>query len=356
MRPSWTLALAALAALGVGCTSDATTLSAVPTPTSLTLAPSEFLGAVPCGAEPGAMRSYVATIVDITTPDAPFTLPSSPPAPCSASVSFRYVVPGHTYRAEIDGYEAAADDLTPFGGRFSGARAMLSGGLSATPRWTGGCADDAATAAVAVLNEGVLVTGCHPLVAHTVSDTAIAVEFAPLLGQLGCSDVASLDVLADGQGPSATNLACSLGRIRFADTIVAGRHYAFKVTAKSASDTLTHWGANCTADAVEGLEIAATCDALRSTGEVRFDAAPLLDAAQIPCAGAYVTATVSGVSSVPTPCQKPLTMGPLPRGPLSATLTVTTPGAPSNTLLEATCTADVNPGETVGANCVQTAP
>jgi hypothetical protein len=55
--------------------------------------PRQFDDGVPCVAAPGGMRVYVATLFDIE-PDndaSIFTLPSSPPTPCTTSVGFGYV-------------------------------------------------------------------------------------------------------------------------------------------------------------------------------------------------------------------------------------------------------------------------
>lgn len=121
--PSFSALSAALALAGAACTETPTTTltdteNAI---VALFVRPSEFIGDTPCGAAPGAMRSYVVTLVDRTYSDTcdeepcqpPFTLASSLPTPCSAGVRFNEVVAAHSYTAYIDGYEESADQIWP---------------------------------------------------------------------------------------------------------------------------------------------------------------------------------------------------------------------------------------------------
>jgi hypothetical protein len=106
------------------CTSTATTLipaTAIgPGTTSVSVDPQSFLGAVSdggvalaCSDQPGSMRSFVATVTDVTDPETPFVLPSSPPTSCGQSAYFQYVTPGHIYVADVDAYEETPDQLVP---------------------------------------------------------------------------------------------------------------------------------------------------------------------------------------------------------------------------------------------------
>jgi hypothetical protein len=171
--PSFPVLAAALALAGPACT-QAPTDTFTDTETALVgllVRPSEFLGDTPCSTAPGAMRSYVVTLVDRTYAEVcgdgvcqpsetegscardckadhscgngkcdddlngqkdvtketdetcpvdcdgvlppPFTLASSLPTPCSAGVRFNKVVAGHAYSAFIDGYEEEAEQIWP---------------------------------------------------------------------------------------------------------------------------------------------------------------------------------------------------------------------------------------------------
>ncbi|MGC4088848.1 MAG: hypothetical protein QM756_13300 [Polyangiaceae bacterium] len=138
----------------LGCSSSATTTSALPHPTVIEVSPDEFAQPPSCGSEAGSLQRYLATLIDVTPSDgdagAPvnFTLPSSAlqieaggtihyePIPCLQAVNFGWVVSGHTYRAELLGFDRS--DLH-----------LLEGGLpvaidAATravvqPRWRATC-------------------------------------------------------------------------------------------------------------------------------------------------------------------------------------------------------------------------
>jgi hypothetical protein len=81
-----------------------------PGTTSVSVDPSEFLGAIPCSSQPGSMQSFVATVTDVT---GSFVLPSSPPTACSQSAFFEYIVIGDAFTAQVDGYEQPPDQLVP---------------------------------------------------------------------------------------------------------------------------------------------------------------------------------------------------------------------------------------------------
>jgi hypothetical protein len=128
----------------LGCTSSGSSASGTPPPTAILVEPATFLGAVPCLDAPGAMRRYVATLLDVSPPprDAmahdDIVLPSSGPTACHLDVRFTLVAPGRRYVTEIDGYDRT--DLTPV---VPGSRIMLDpDGNVVTPRWTTACGRD----------------------------------------------------------------------------------------------------------------------------------------------------------------------------------------------------------------------
>jgi hypothetical protein len=110
--------------LAQACTSTATTIipgTAIgPGTTSVSVDPASFLGTladsgvgIACSDQPGGLRSFVATVTDVTNPENLFVLPSSPPTSCGQSAYFQYVTPGHAYVAAIDAYEETPDQLVP---------------------------------------------------------------------------------------------------------------------------------------------------------------------------------------------------------------------------------------------------
>jgi hypothetical protein len=137
--------LIALTGLMAGCFGDANTNPQLGYPTLLTVDPASFRGTLSCGA-PGLTR-YVVTLTDLSNEDGGFlTLPSSPPVPCDSIISFsrpsgavgnQYIVAGHYYIGEIDGYDR--EDVTP---AELGSRTMVdSTGAVVVPRWTTTCGE-----------------------------------------------------------------------------------------------------------------------------------------------------------------------------------------------------------------------
>lgn len=173
-----TLALASAGFLA--CITSSSSSSSSTNPTLITVRPADFAGAVPCSTVPGAWKTWVATLIDVTNPDDPITLGSSAPVACSMPVSFAFVIVGHRYYAEIDAYDR--DDIAPFGAAASGSRHMIdpATGQDVAPRWTARCpastpqvdpeeTTDAATpsfdtdGAVAVSNMNVAFAVCSQL-------------------------------------------------------------------------------------------------------------------------------------------------------------------------------------------------
>jgi hypothetical protein len=129
---------------------DSTT--AVQTTSLVAVSPDSFLGVlgpVPVACEPGdgGMQSYVATFRDVNASDGGLikTLKSSGPIPCTQTVAAGSdgtrgeVVIGHTYEAQIDGYDRA--DIHP-ADPDAGTPAMLGpDDAPVAPRWTIVCRD-----------------------------------------------------------------------------------------------------------------------------------------------------------------------------------------------------------------------
>src|SRR5690606_38989982 len=102
--------------LASGCSESSTGDVFQPSPTMVVVHPVEFPGNVPCVDAPGAMRSYVATLSDVT-PEDETDAPIGPPrttdgaVPCEQAVGFGEVEVGHLYAAEILAFDRA--DLIP---------------------------------------------------------------------------------------------------------------------------------------------------------------------------------------------------------------------------------------------------
>ncbi|RYE90754.1 MAG: hypothetical protein EOO75_09725, partial [Myxococcales bacterium] len=80
--------------------------------TAVFVDPTDFRGGVACGDDAGAMRSYVATLIDVT-PDVcgqptRTVVASGPPTSCRQPTAFSQVTPGRYYLAEIDAYTVPA--------------------------------------------------------------------------------------------------------------------------------------------------------------------------------------------------------------------------------------------------------
>jgi hypothetical protein len=140
--PFSALALLALCS----CTDSGGGFSGTLRPTVILVDPDEFLGDVACADSPGALRRYVATLVDVTRSPTSgrileVSLPSSDPVSCHLGVAFDRVTGGlsraggNFYVADIQGYDRS--DLRP---SEDGSSIMLtSSGDVATPRWATSC-------------------------------------------------------------------------------------------------------------------------------------------------------------------------------------------------------------------------
>ncbi len=147
----FSLGLAALA-----CGSSSTSTTTITRPRLVAVSPEDFLGDLGCGEDPGQVQSYVATLFDVTplasgaAPDPGYQLPSSPPTSCSLPATFSFVVAGHRYLAQVDGYDQPPLGQPTHGGNHRpaalepvapGARLQRdsSSGERVSPRWVATC-------------------------------------------------------------------------------------------------------------------------------------------------------------------------------------------------------------------------
>lgn len=343
--------------------------------TSVTIDPLAFLGDLRCSNNPGAIRSYVATLTDESAEGGPARLASSPPIPCSSRVSFiDGITPGHVYTARIDGYEQHAAQLEPRGGEASGSSEMLFDGEPVTPRWTWACpdpdsgsADGDATGFVAVNGINVVAHGCARLDDSGPSaPTAIALDPAIALGSLGCvSDggaVASFDILPeDGALASVLGLDCQPPTSSpepapavYNSGITPGRAYFFRLEARDEAGAVA-FGSRCFATAEEGLTVLAECEPLSATGalEIRPDA--LLAAGGVGCDGATVSFVVRSQPGAPLlagpiPCGQRALLSPLPPGTHEVSVEIL--NNEGQAVISGQCSGEIRPGTTTSATCV----
>jgi hypothetical protein len=350
--------IAALAAAGstAGCTSEADSDStATVATTAISVSPSLFLGDVPCSSQGGALQSYVVTVTDLTHPESPVTLPSSPPTACSRDTSFRYITPGRKYIAEIDGYDVPADALAPLGGAGSGGRHMLlkGAGTAVAPRFTTSCAEEVAT-----LEKNIKFDVCEPLIDHQgAGPTSIKLDPGASLGGLTCvaagGEVASFDITPVGSPlPALLGLACGSAPVIFDAGVEAGQVYAFRIEARSAAGGDVLWGASCFALPEAGLVTGASCDLLSATGAIEVSADAVL-ATGVACgtgmpASYEASIKALSLSSAPIPCGKSARFVAIKPGTYEVTLRA---GDMSEGGVEATCEATVAPGDTAFVTC-----
>lgn len=280
---------AGLLLLGVAAcdaTTD-TTATVVTVPTSLTVDPSTFLGAVDCSNLPGALKSYVATLSEITEGKPAVELASSPPTPCSQPIAFRYVLDGHSYTVAIDGYDVPAAGLVPCGGSGSGSRYMLpapgvpnracadalvaSGGPVA-PRWSTRCGDIASSP---IINEEVIATCAGPLSdLGTSAPTGITIDPRASLGSLACvadgGTITRFDIKADDPGQTnhlgldcATFASLDPQTFSYTKSLVPGATYTFHLGAHAVDEASPAAGprytAECSVVAQAGFTVPAVC-------------------------------------------------------------------------------------------------
>jgi hypothetical protein len=344
-----------LAAWTGGCSSDEGGSSSPP-PTQIYVDPADFLGDVPCGSQPGAMRSYVVTLQawDDETDVTPFTLGSSHPTPCSRLVAFRdVVVPGQLYTAEVDGYAELAEQLTPFGQSSSGARRMMDAdaGTPVEPRWTTRCGAGPSEGTLARDNESRAVDHCEPLVDSSPSITAIAFPPSVALGADPCALASTLNIVPDSPGlASALGVACDAEPILYDAGIEDGRAYGFYAAA-NVDGTIE--GTECFATARAGLTVTPLCNALSSTGELRITLAGLQADEQELCpAGSHYDLWLDDelLNATPLGCEAEAVVGPLEPGSYALDVTVMdADGEPTG--LSATCSGMVVAGRAAPASC-----
>jgi hypothetical protein len=259
---TWTLLLG-----GCGNESSSTTTEQ---DTIIAISPDDFLGDVACAARAGAMRRYVATLVDVSDDlvDAGskvknFALPSSEPVDCTHAVGFGRVVTGHQYVADIDGYEQTG--LEPAA---PGSPVMLDAdGRLVAPRWHTRCGQLGALGAEGPVSpltlRTVYIPGCEPLVAVSrppLSAISVALDPASCIEAGGQVDRYSVSLSASSEQREA---ACEDPVVLVA--LSPGELVEIELVAYGADATTPRWSTSCRAVPVLGSEVRASCDPLTET-------------------------------------------------------------------------------------------
>lgn len=343
------IALGALSAGALGCSTDATTTTVL-VPTSVGVDPVYFMGQIPCGPFDGAARAYVATLTDRTTGA---QLAPSPPVSCAVPVAFENVVVDHTYSADIQVFDVPIETID----------------ATSTPRWTTTCAADGVGAAQVYTNQRTVIQKCVELVGSGgTGTTRISIDTALLGAKIGCSGTGAIDKLSValaggatmGTPPPKQTVGCGQGPVIEEAGLTPGVVYTFRVEAFEAGATDARWASTCTAVAKQGVQVAASCDALSEYGFVRVDGPQIVTDAKRTCGttGADVVGTYDTsfdeapnvVASQGTPCAQAVTLGPFLQGSHAGEIFMRTPlGALE---AHAICFAAVVPAATVTATCV----
>lgn len=351
----WALPVLVVGGASSACTDDETVALDTP-PTEIAVDPLEFLGDLPCSADQGAARSYVAAATDVT---AGFVLAASPPAPCSTRVAFRHIVIGHAYSAEVDVYDVPAEDLFPAGGESSGSRVMLDAtGQVVAPRWRTRCGVGASGPATAVEDASVVVTGCDTLAADGTGTTSIVLDVGGALGGLSCEDEGGeLDAIRvipvapeDGGLPTVT-VACGAEPLVLEEGIDPGTVYEFRLEGLAGGGD-ARWGASCVVIATEGVARRATCDLLSDDAAIVVGTSAL-EGPAFACGVDYQAYDVEldgpEMLVLPrTPCGADARLAPVPAGHYEGTLRTFEDEQVERT---ARCEVDVAPGETATLLC-----
>lgn len=371
----------AASTLGLGCESPATSSGYSPY-TAVYVDPADFLGEISCNSVDGAMKSYVATLYDVSDgrPDSILTVVSSPPTSCHSPVAFSQIVPGHFYTVSIDGYDLPAcpfghyEDgcLAPADGWGSGTRTVvLANGNAlppisayASPSWmthcgrlpnppadgTGGQTDfysyDPLGPTEAVYLTSSRINGCESL---TVVDgpARVILSAETLRGGLNCGknpgQISKFEVQSS-KDSAPKSIDCG-AEVRY-ENLPPDINFNIKIFAFESGSSGPRWGSQCFARTKNGQTLAASCDGLSERGSL------LLSGAGSLCSDASsYRATVVGLNlpAQSALCPTNLLFSGLPSGVND--LWVERKDSTGNTLGTALCSGFVLPGQQAATTC-----
>ncbi|HQB43062.1 MAG TPA: hypothetical protein PLV85_05625 [Polyangiaceae bacterium] len=333
-----------------------------PSPTLVTVSPYTFGQGVVCGDFPGAWKSYVATLTDVTDPSRPFILASSHPVPCSMPVSFSWVVPGHEYVAEIDGYEQR--DLVSFGGESSGSRHVIdpATGLEMSPRWQTTCGKTTehaeAETTMAYLQRNVVVGDCRPLseIKPGTSPTSLVLDLSTVRGALVCGQqpgqVSRFRVSPDDPALSALDADCD-EQLTFSP-LDPKKRYRFHIEGFESEASSPTWGTWCEGRTEAGVSLPTACDPLVTQGALQVDMPQLLASSPYACSPEDIVsyrALLLGYSlaSEKRNCSSPVVFPGLE--PTTYQVLIDAFDSSGRERLNAFCEGQVQPGQIVDVHC-----
>jgi len=312
--------------------------------------PVEFPGNVPCVDAPGAMRSYVATLSDVT-PEDETDAPIGPPrttdgaVPCEQAVGFGEVEVGHLYAAEILAFDRA--DLIPGA---PGSRTLLDPEtLEPVPwRWRTTCepvrAEYQATR---------WVYDCAPFTDEGQSPTEVRVALDLEGTGFECGtgeDAVDHFVVRTG---SETLAEAPCGEIAVLEDATPGELLVLEALALTADETAL-LGTTCSAHVLSGVSVMATCGALATTGALEVDVAEALAALDVACPLLLeLEVALEGGAREPlhfTGCRGSARFADLDPGPYTVRLTAVQRGSEEPRF--GACGVVVEPGLRARAECV----
>lgn len=272
-------------------------------PTALLVDPRDFLGSQVCLDASGAVRSYQATLVDVTEDlDQPFALPSSEVISCKSPAYFGHVTPGRRYVAHIDAFGEAGLRAQSPGVRlvvdadgqvieprfFSVCRGEdgVSYGGSSGGGGAAGSPGSNALGVEALLNSNVYVRGCTPLSGSgSLGPTGISIRLEGSLLQLRCGNkpgnIERFVVRPTGAPPHAGNggagglggaggssgepgseTGAKCDQTVTVTGLLSGLRVSYEVEAFEVGQSTPTYGTTCRALTVAGVVVPARCDGL----------------------------------------------------------------------------------------------
>jgi hypothetical protein len=342
-----------------------TTVSA----TFITVRPSTFRGNLVCGDFANAWQSYVATLIDITDPSAPFTLASSGPISCNLPVSFAWVVPTHLYIAHIDGYDRS--DIKPFDSLSSGSPRMTdANGQDVAPKWGTECGRTPSTDADAgafpnatesLYTTDVTLQDCAPF-ESSGGPSALSLNLTTVRGSLNCGSKAGqidhFQITSKDGSFAPLNIQCAQPIPDFAPA-TADKDYTFDVLAFEANSSAPTWATQCEATARDSVTLPLACQPLTNLGALQVDTTALLTKSGHSCAASDIfgfRAFLVGKTKPATllACNDNAVFSSLPPG--SYQVMIDALDSKSTTVFSAICDGATVPAQTTTANCLLTNP
>lgn len=399
----------AVGLLGTACETSSSSSGYTPY-TAIYVDPADFLGGVACSGTDGSMKSYVATLYDVSdnNPETIVTVTSSPPTSCRAPITFAQIAPGHFYTVTVDGYELPACSLgrydagclVPAGGWGSGVRTMvLSSGAGVpavsayvAPTWTTRCGrlasaegtagaggeagaggTDAAGADAggsggagqggssennpfyvydplgpteAVYQTSSRFGGCEPLPAPT-GPSRVVITAAALRGGLSCGKEPGQVARFEVRGPGDTvPRLVDCGAEVRYEDLPPGTSFEARVFAFESGSSGPRWGSQCAVRTGAGQTRAAVCDKPSERGSL------LIPGDSVLCEGASsyrATAVGLGLPAQSAACPADLSFSGLPAGLVD--VAVERKDGSGASLGSAICTGYVEPGQQAKATC-----